>query len=875
MTVVFDDDDFADFVNMVRDRGLDGAVMRWSQVRSADQAAALRDEHESRLANAKRGYPPKIFSLPGADGWYVGPVETDKFWPALKAYLEAGTSITDDQIDLLDQASTKIVAHTADPDRASWDTRGLVVGYVQSGKTTNFTAVIAKAIDVGYNLVIVLSGIHNGLRRQTQERLQLQLASADPGGLVEMTTMERDFGRPTHTLESVLPAPGARKAVFCVVKKNTAPLRKLQRWLQEAKQTGGLANVRALVIDDEADQASVATPRINPLIRGILAQLPKRTFIGYTATPFANVLIGTEVADDLYPKDFILNLPEPEGYFGPRMIFGRDELPGREYEGPVDGYDMVRRVPPHDADLLRPPRNGVFDPDLPDSLVNALLWFWLATAARRVRGDASHSTMLLHTTMRTSVHDAFRDPILELRRIVLDAVCAGKEAVTTVAPDGAERNWNLRDIWADESSRVPAEEFGLDSVSFDDVASRLIEVVDATTVILEHSKSLERLSYGDEPVTAIAIGGNTLSRGLTLEGLVVSYFIRSANAYDTLMQMGRWFGFRRGYDDLPRIYMTDELKKWFRHLAAVEEEIRLEIRSYEDQAMRPTDFGVRIRTHPQLLVTQKLGAAVQAFTSYGGRRVQVRYFKHRDADWLQQNLVAARALVHAADLVAGREEVAPGIALWRDVPVGAVKLFLSQYEVHEDSPDMNREMMLKFIDKELEADSLHRWSVAVVGAEPGTPTAEVDLAGHVFGSVVRSRLSDGETSRADIKTLMSKEHRVLDLSIPLGQARRESEERLMNLRQEDPVHRSQGLLVLYPIDRTSPPADEETSTREALDAVDDVIGLALVFPGDKGVAVTNSYISADVSTRAIDPEDPDEVDSLITVDTEADDTAGA
>lgn len=880
---VFDDDDFAEFTDSVRRWGLEPAHARWARRLDEGQAGALRAEYDRRTTLAVEGFPPKIFSLPGRQGWYAGPLEGDQFWPAVRGYLEQHRSLPQDQIELLDQASTKIIAHTADPRLAHSDSRGLVVGHVQSGKTTNFTAVIAKAIDVGYNLVIVLSGIHNGLRRQTQERLQVQLGAGHGGRLVEMTTLDHDFSTPPHTLESVLPPDNERGAILCIVKKNAAPLGKLVRWLETAQHTGTLGRVKALVIDDEADQASVATPKINPLIRKVLGVLPRKTFIGYTATPFANVLIGTDDADDLYPKDFILSLPEPEQYFGPRMIFGRDELPGRHEDGPVDGLDMVRQVPADDAGALRPPRSGSFNPMLPDSLVDAVLWFWLATAAKRARGLSDHSTMLVHTTMRIGVHDALADPLNELRRDVLRQIRGGGSEVTWVRVDGTTASRDLVEFWKQENDRLwndrPTrrylrDEYDLTRTDFDKVREQLEDAVEDTKVVLEHSRSLERLSYANGTVTAIAVGGNTLSRGLTLEGLVVSYFIRAANAYDTLMQMGRWFGFRTGYEDLPRIYMTDELKDWFRHLAAVEEEIRLDIASYEQQTMRPTDFGVRIRTHPKLLVTQKLGAARQAYTSYGGRRLQVRYFKHRDSEWLEGNLTAASALIEAARRTGDPKAFDTGAHLWRDVPVRDVLDFLGSYEVHEDSPDMNREMLRKYIEAEVGADSLDRWSVAVVGGEDDTLGA-VTLGEYSYNRLVRSRLKDGNPDRADIKTLMSKEHRVLDLSITQAAARRSSEESLMNMRQADPVHRTRGLLILYPIDALSPPADEETLTREPLAALETVIGLALVFPGDKADAVKNSYISADVTASRPAEDDTGNVEELFTVDTESDDGASA
>lgn len=857
---------FEMFALVARQYGVDRACGRFSeQPRYTDEdVEALRKEYCDRIQHAQTGFPPQIIAPPGRKPWYPGPLPEDRYWPALRRQLiEAGT-IPAAQVDHLDEATTKVLAYTRDPSERSWSSKGLVVGYVQSGKTTNFTAVIAKAVDAGYNLVIVLSGIHNGLRTQTQERLESQLCGIHPDGWIKMTEPFHDFRKPPQTLESVLPNQADRKAVLLVVKKNAAVLRKVVAWIKASR--GGLRNVKALIVDDESDQATVATPIINPLIRDLLKSLPCHTFIGYTATPFANVLIDP-ADDDLYPSDFILNMPRPDRYFGADMIFGRDDAD--DGAGPVDGYDMVRIIPDEEAAQLRPPRQGLFEPELTPMLERATLWFWLATAARRSRGDAGHSTMLVHTSMKTAVHEAFRDPLDDFRREVV----AG---LSSADPQLEER---LAQLWAAETTKVSPEQFpglGLQTVDYDEVRRELPAVVAATTTVLDNSRSTERLDYRNGPVTAIAIGGNTLSRGLTLEGLVVSYFIRSAKAYDTLLQMGRWFGFRVGYEDLPRIYMTKELRNWFRHLAMVEHEIRLDIDRYEEQDLTPKDFGPRIRSHPTLLATQKLGAAKLAYTSYGGRRVQTRYFRHRDGNWLERNLVAAGALLAAIDaegIAPDRQQDEGGPVVFREVPAALVRSFLEEYESHPDSPDLNRDMLLKYIDKELGDGSLARWSVAVMAADDDA-LGTVTLGAHTFGRVVRSRLADGvgtdPDARADIKTLMSKEHRVVDLDIGPAAARRLPEERLMALRNEDQRLRNQGLLLLYPIDPVSAPGVSDNEAREKLDAAGEVIGMALVFPGNAKLAVQNSYIAVDLSN--IEVEDPDEIDDLINGDPEDDET---
>lgn len=860
-------DEFETFVALVRTFGVVEAARRLTEQfhlppQTVDE---LVREYERRASTAREGYPPRIIALPHGEPWYAGPLPLDPVWPPLRQRLSARPGWSPDLVDRLDQASTKIVAYTKNPATSDeWRCMGLVVGHVQSGKTTNFTAVIAKAVDLGYNLVIVLAGIHNGLRRQTQQRLLAELQPGNEGIFVPMTTEDHDFRRPTMPFTSLLPpGDGARRAVLCVVKKNAAVLRKLLEWLRQARDSGGLRDTRALVIDDEADLVSVQTARINPLIRDLLNVLPRRTFLGYTATPFANVLIDPTVPDDLYPRDFILSLPREEHYFGAEKIFGRDEVEGTGGDGgPLDGYDMVRKVPDPEAAQLRPTRGRPFTPSVTPALRHSLRWFLMATAARKARGDQGHATMLVHTSMRTSAHRVLCDPIRHELEHTLERLRAGDPGLLA----------ELHTSWEDETRRVRATDFGLPDVAFDEMMAGLAAVIDRTRIVIDNSRSDDRLRYDVEhPVTAIAIGGNTLSRGLTLEGLVVSFFVRSAGAYDTLMQMGRWFGYRAGYEDLSRIWMTDELRDWFRHLATVEHEIRTEIERYDEQSMTPLDVGVRIRTHPVLLVTQKLGAARLVKASFAQRRVQTRYLKEADRDWLSNNLAATDELIAAL----ARPGVAPepgedGSLLWRDVDVAHVQRFLARYAVHEDSPDLDTNLVLRYIEEETGAGSLLRWSVALMAAAD-TRHGTVRLGGRDHGRIARSKLKGTGGDKADIKTLMSKEHRVRDLPITPAQARRLPEDRLKTMRDDDPDLCRRGLLLLYPIDPRSLPDPSNEASREALDAVTDVIGVALVFPNShRPNGVDASYVAVDLS--AVEPlEDADEdLDELIERDSEDD-----
>ncbi|WP_162642195.1 Z1 domain-containing protein [Streptosporangium sp. 'caverna'] len=844
------------FIDWVERFGLEGALEHFRGGPFANgQIDEWVAEYQRLVEGVKIGYPPKMLSAPGLKPWYPGPLDHHKRWPAFRDSL---TQLPADVVEKLDQSTSKIVANTHSPDTPRYLTKGLVVGYVQSGKTTSFTGVAAKAADTGYKLVIVLSGIHNGLRRQTQERLQAQLVeTAGDGAWFPLTDATKDFHKPSATFAA---HQGGDRTILIVAKKQKDVLARLLNWLTKAAKDGALANAPALIIDDEADQASVATAKINPQIRSLLKLFPRCAYIGYTATPFANVLIDPSIPDELYPETFILNLPEPDGYFGAEKIFGRDAIEG-EYTGPqLDGYDMVRIVPDNTVAQIRPVGRGSengFVPTITEELAESLRYFILATAARRHRGDESHSTMLVHTGMKTVIHDAYREPL----RNFFNNLAA---AVKRQDPDTLTK---LKTLWEKETKRVPASRFdGLTPVRFDELVNHLSEVFGDVKVIVDNFRSRDRLDYsGARPVVAVAVGGNTLSRGLTLEGLVVSFFVRSANTYDTLLQMGRWFGYRNGYEDLPRIWMTKGLKADFRHLATVEAEIRLDIARYEEQNLSPREVGVRIRTHPVLNITAKMGAARISYASYGGRRVQTRYFRENDDTWLGANRVAATALVTEA--IADGVKVdnrGDGTMILRDVDVSHVLTFLQTYRVHEGSPDLDPRLVTAYIGKESRRahPSLLTWNVALMGTPVSDVDHVVDFGGGIrLGTINRSLIKDTGGDEADIKTLMSKEHRVIDMDISASEARGKSEGALVDLRNASIEHATTGLLLLYPIARDSQPDPANIDSRVPFNATDHVIGMALVFPGNAEDKVSNKYVQVD--TSGVDISEYDEINDAL------------
>lgn len=777
--------------------------------------------------------------------WYQGPNPNDVFWPGLENFLKADP-LWLEAVPSLDAASGDIVGLLADPHSPKIRTRGLVLGFVQSGKTANFTATIAKAADSGYRLFIVLSGVHNSLRRQTQLRIDQHLIERTPTRWVGLTDEHRDFGRPVKALP-LLSSPDLR--MIAVVKKNVSRLTRLRDWLREADRQGGLDSCPILIIDDEADQASpnaaknpeLDRTKINERLTELL-ELPRVAYVGYTATPFANVLVNPADETDIYPSTFIYSLPKPDTYFGSRELFGQavSEDEATAEDAP---HDMIRIIPDHEADRHHPKKLLAEGAEVTECLGDAITWFILATAARRVRTGASkHSSMLIHTTMRVDPQFEYVEPI---RAYV-------KRLSSDVAAGNFER---LRDLWETETTREPAGRHNLAPVAFKDLLTMVPSVIDELKVLVDNGKSTARLVYNDEPATVMAVGGNTLSRGLTLEGLVSSYFLRSSNTYDTLLQMGRWFGYRPGYADLPRIWTTQQLADDFEFLAEVEDSIRAEIERYRTMdGATPANLPVRIRLHPKMQATArvKMYFAVTGEASFSAQRPQTTYFAHRDEKVLADNLAATRELLRTLSERGVAEEVQDSRVILRDVAADLVQDFIRKYRFHKDS-EVNSKLLLNYVASQRKVGALETWNVAVIGRQ--NPQRHIRLGLSAESPLItRSKLARASgPDRAVIGTLMSKPDRVADL-LPTSEVRGSTRDAtLQRLRDES----GRGLLVLYPIDKDSKPK-KGVRGRCDLEAANDLVGVALCFPTAEAGTEPDNTIQVDLSTLS----SPEEADSF-------------
>lgn len=747
--------------------------------------------------------------------WYVGTQQNDRFWPSLQAHLEADQGWTA-AVPSLDASSTDIVGLLADPHSPVIRTRGLVLGYVQSGKTANFTATIAKAADAGYRLFIVLSGVHNALRRQTQVRLDQQLYELNKTRWLQLTDENCDFGNPVRALALVA---GTDLRLLAVVKKNVSRLTRLRDWLRAADEHGGLDTCPVLIIDDEADQASpnaaknaeLDRTKINQRIVELL-QLPRVAYLGYTATPFANVLINPSDVADLYPRNFIYSLQKPPTYFGSEELFGTPQVEDDE-DDRARPHDMIRTIPDEEAEYFTQQATGSVPTQVTPSLGDAIRWFLLATAARRARsGQIKHSSMLIHTTMRI-------DPQLQYLSVIKDLI---KGWVGSY--DHERDHW--RTLWEAEIEREPAERHGLTRIAFDDVWRELRSVLGQVNVVADNSRSTERLIYGNDPATVIAVGGNTLSRGLTLEGLVSSFFLRSAGTYDSLLQMGRWFGYRPGYADLPRIWTTSDLAEDFRFLADVERDMRSEIQRYREENTRPSELPVKIRVHPRMQVTakSKMQFAVPGDASYSGHRPQTTYFSHLDHSTIAQNAGAARSLLRSALAEGAQADSSTGQLTLRDVSADAILNFTDAYRFHQDT-ELRSHLLSRYITSQREYGALDLWNVVVVTRRPPAPTMELGLDSNVH-LLTRSKLTRSSShSTANIGTLMSRPDRVADL-MSAADTVGMLDAQLLEARTAS----GRGLLLLYPIDKDSAPKSSALDYRSNLAASDHLIGVAYSFP---------------------------------------------
>lgn len=663
------------------------------------------------------------------------------FWDRYRRLL-AEKGFSSQVLATLDSVTDRTLGLLENPVREGrWDRRGMVVGHVQSGKTANYSGLICKAADAGYEVIIVIAGIHNNLRSQTQARLDegfigfdsSKLQSNRPGansiigvGRYDssrrpnaFTNTIKDFNKATATGIGI-PLENLKQPAVFVIKKNTHTLKNLLDWLKEHNAKRGAKSISApmLMIDDEADNASIniksgqdEVSRINGQIRQLLEIFDRSCYVGYTATPFANIFIDpdsdTEMfGADLFPRDFIVSLEPPDNYFGASRVFLNDP-------DELDVSSVVRHI--EDNEDILPLKHEKDHPvsGLPASLEKAVRTFIVARAIRLARGQiGEHNSMLVNASRFTDVQGRLRNQIHILVDDIKNSIrINGAKPETEAALDSqiAELNKVFRKEY-EHSCRI----------LWKDVLLQLWDSVSPVTVVEVNSRSSGSLTYAEQEQTGlnvIAVGGFSLSRGLTLEGLTVSYFLRNSMMYDTLMQMGRWFGYRPGYDDLCRVWMPEEAEGWYGHIAESIEELRDELRRMEAANATPEQFGLKVRSHPDTLIVtarNKMGSSERLVVSVGlaNHFIETTTLK-RDERSLKINRKAAAALASGlsrSDDTIELDQTYLSGKLFRSVPVTLVLDFLAEFQNHDGSFLTETDPVRRYIEDRSE-DEMSSWDV--------------------------------------------------------------------------------------------------------------------------------------------------------------------
>jgi len=668
------------------------------------------------------------------------------YWNRLKRYYMERGVLPPHVLATLDAVTDEVLDYSGDPDvEDDWDRRGMVLGHVQSGKTTNYSALICKAADAGYKIIILLAGITNALRRQTQERLDetfigkksvFQALIQEPLSIINYaekkrfpaygTSRDRDFSRTAARTYGVTLA-ALKEPIIFVTKKNKTTLENLRDWLIEQNTSPSGIGDTLLLIDDEADNASINTStnpdeatKINSLIRTILNLFHKRCYVGYTATPFANIFIDPDtdaemLGSDLFPRDFIVSLDAPTNYVGAERIFGEES-----------DLNAVRYIEDYE-DLLpiRHKINHVIG-ELPPSMYQAADTFVLVIAMRLLRGQGKkHNSMLINASRFTKPETPSGSVQSQIRNLIHEHMEDLKRQIRfnyNLSSEKALENKTMNRLY-----QIWDSEFNTGEFRWKEVQAVLNEAASPIKVIEINSRSNDTLdyeSYSLDGLNVIAVGGFSLSRGLTLEGLSVSYFLRNSLMYDTLMQMGRWFGYRPGYEDLCRVFMPGLAAGWYAHVSEVTEELREEFREMELANLTPKHFGLKIRSHPDSLIVtarnkMRTGETVYRLIDLSEKLIETdKLFRETEKREVNRKVFATLL----ANLMKQKKPEFTGSSnyLWKGVHAEIVLEFIQGFNNHPVSLRTQTTPIIEYIAGR-KNDELMHWDVVIINKAKAAP----------------------------------------------------------------------------------------------------------------------------------------------------------
>jgi hypothetical protein len=831
-----------------------------------------------------------------------------KFWDRYVKFLRYDLQWAPDTIDKLDDITDDILDHLKDPKvTGHWDKRGMVVGQVQSGKTSNYTGLICKAADYGYRIIVVLAGMTNDLRAQTQLRTDIGFLGWDTlvdrvdanesrnfgvskydakpqAHYLTTSAMDGDFKTTSRRITGTNPKAGN---VIMVVKKNITVLKELIRWfagwgdtLSDGKKY--IKNLPVLVIDDEADNASVnissdSISSINGLIRSLLSLFEQSSFVGYTATPFANVFIpltegeehvlrGLNIQEkdfwkasgkDLFPKDFILNIPPPSNYIGPKEIFGIEAEISSDPDKAQSGLPLLREVSIGEYQNYFPDRHKKDEnppDDLPETLKKAVKSFIIVCAIRRARGQInSHNSMLVHVTRFVRWQNKTASLVNRLLKFYQEQIQYRQgnlidELKEIYNNDFLPTTIEIMNLPGFEDEAIkPLEWFEVETQLIKASAKIQVRAIhgDTTQEGLEFDNvtSLDYYTYREIGLSVIAIGGNKLSRGLTLEGLSVSYYLRASKMYDTLMQMGRWFGYRPGYVDLCRLYTSSEINKWYKYITVASEELRAEFEEMKIQRKTPRKFGIKVRQDPdvlQITATNKMRSSEEMELTYSDKLRETWCFK-RDPELLRKNYQHTFSFISSLGTPVKKNEQ-PFVWYSENNSADVIR-FLMGYKADNV---LEHQKIIEYIIEQAKVGFLTNWTIVLISNEKNKRNDLFTINGQraFVGMTMRSDAEKGKGNYYEINKshIIDPKHEFIDFDIASNKYQEALNNTILdwemserkNKRTEPPVipsgknvraNRSvkEGLLLIYPLD-PKPDGWENSPINEP------IVGYAISFP---------------------------------------------
>lgn len=853
--------------------------------------------------------------------------EPKKYWTRYYDYLSQKPGWSIISVKDMDSSTDEVMNALADPtaDKPE-ERRGLVYGDVQSGKTAHYIGLINKACSAGYKIIIVLTGMQNSLRSQTQSRIDEEVLGYEtsPSSAEQFRTeaIQNEIGVATilsnkeigyeNLLQSLtnrdengdfskaLKTGSYMPPYIIVTKKVKNPLNNILDFLTTstiAESENGKkvipATIPALIIDDEADQASVNTKdieksedptTINGLIRKILNVFKCKSYVGYTATPFANIFIPHRVDNDVYgkdlfPKDFIAKAPRPELYVGAREFFGlRDEHDNHQIT-PMP----LRRTIDKGRNFLGK-GNKKYEPigELPDELKVAIKCFIISTAVRNLRGHRNKpNTMLVHIVRYVDQQEVLKRKIKEyLQTEIGNYIQYGDIEIR----DEFEKIYDTDYLPTTKKLKIGFSKYTseCDAIDFTLVWAEIKRIVEEKELMVwaVNSNSNDGLiykNYQGVPFNVIAVGGDKLSRGLTLEGLTISYFTRAAGAMDTLMQMGRWFGYRPGYLDLCRLFTTDDLYNKFEIISYSVMNLTSQFDDMNILKSDPEHFGLKVATDPSILISarNKVRTGSDYQSDFSTKLTQTRLLE-ANPDIIRDNYDAVNDLLSSLDLyrldVPGQKtyteytngrKKSEGKTFWVEVPGTNIADFFERYHTSRKASRASGKHIADYIREMMKYNGLTEWTICLAGTVGG-PISEIATGSkwpiEVHG-IVRNKNQDEGDSKVggftrDLHVLTSAGDEELDYN-------QKDKEEAEHIRADLQKHNKNnavvareirkamrsfehGFLLLYPIGKAAD--DLKTEQNRAPYA------FAVVFPDRKGLGNLKSYKLNEVAVEMDDDE---------------------